>query len=105
MELEVGMYFTYKIFGMRYISKVIKIYHDSVENHKGIDIFNCFIIKSSFNIIDLIEVGDYVNGWLVSSIHCDGMRLIGCEDGIEYDYEIKEVLTKEQYKSGVYKID
>ena len=60
------------------------------------------IIKSSPNIIDLIEVGDYVNGWKVEDLddiwHYD---LDGC---CPVPDEIKSILTKEQFESMEYKI-
>lgn len=73
------------------------------------------IIKSSPNIIDLIEVGDYVNGYLVTLIEPDaynkkmvfvGQRLIE-ESGFYrtyYDEDIKSIVTKEQFKSMEYNV-
>lgn len=62
------------------------------------------IIKSSPNIIDLIEVGDYVNGkkvinkweepdWYGYFIKLDG------EDTIPTIRKIESIVTKEQFKS------
>ena len=69
---------------------------------------NRTIIKSSPNIIDLIEVGDYVNGHLVFD------KAPGCvyiEDNqnkmahIPYTQEsIKSIVTKEQFESMEYKL-
>ena len=78
------------------------------------------IIKSSPNIIDLIEVGDYVNGMLVTNIWIDK------ETGnIEFEfnnhesylypkswnyesritkYKIKSIVTKEQFVKMEYKV-
>ena len=78
------------------------------------------IIKSSPNIIDLIEVGDYVNRMLVTNIWVDK------ETGnIEFEfnnhesylypkswnyesrvtkYKIKSIVTKEQFSSMEYKV-
>ena len=60
------------------------------------------IIKSSPNIIDLIEVGDYVNGNKVEDLddiwHYD---LDGC---CPVPDEIKSILTREQFESMEYKI-
>ena len=67
------------------------------------------IMKSSSNIIDLIEVGDYVNGYLVTDISLDsynnkiifvGQRKIE-ESGYYksyYNNQIKSVVTKEQFE-------
>ena len=69
------------------------------------------IIKSSPNIIDLIQVGDYVNGYKVihiaqapikalylNDINQRGALIPVCEN------DIKSIVTKEQFKSMEYKI-
>lgn len=82
---------------------------------------NKVIIKSSPRIIDLIEVGDYVNGMLVTNIWIDK------ETGnIEFEfnnhesylypkswnyesrvtkYKIKSIVTKEQFEAMEYKCE
>ena len=69
------------------------------------------ILKASYNIIDLIEVGDYVNGRKVLSIHCDdGFDLYlvldggGSCDGMPLNQDIKSIVTKEQFESMSYKV-
>ena len=63
------------------------------------------IIKSSPNIIDLIEVGDYVNGEKVDSKDEENVYVLG-----DFGYyaiskkSIKSVLTKEQFENCMYKI-
>lgn len=65
------------------------------------------IIKSSPNIIDLIEVGDYVNGSKVLDVTIYGVYI---EDGTTYgntyieEKDIKSILTKEQFEQMVYKV-
>lgn len=67
------------------------------------------IIKHSKDIIDLIEVGDYVNGRLVVSIMYDaedrilGIETLGCL--LFENDEIKSVLTKEQMEANAYTIE
>ena len=69
--------------------------------------------KASYNIIDLIEVGDYVNGEKVGYIDdCDGAM-----KEYYYDYEdvekdcghyfeeIKSIVTKEQMESMKYEVE
>ena len=70
-----------------------------------------YIVKHSKNVIDLIEVGDYVNGKLISNIDkVDNKNFIEWEDGeiysteIENDNFIKSVVTKQQFESIKYKI-
>src|SRR5574344_927426 len=67
-------------------------------------------IKSSKDIIDLIEVGDYVNGSKVIDIRIDEELEIGVEsDNLIYHYiqnkEIKSILTHEQFEANAYKIE
>ena len=71
------------------------------------------IIKSSPNIIDLIEVGDYVNGNKVDFTNGDNKlsyedKCIGFYDGdgdiILFGNDIKSIVTKEQFKEMEYKI-
>ena len=65
------------------------------------------IVKASNNIIDLIEVGDYVNGYKV--IHRT-KSLLGFEDGQDGDWylsneNIKSIVTKEQFESMKYSLE
>jgi len=84
------------------------------------------IIKSSPNIIDLIEVGDYVNGCYVTNRqanHNEGITIIpkrigiikcnayfnqgnynDCEFKWVEEKDIKSILTKEQFESMEYKV-
>ena len=67
------------------------------------------ILKASYNIIDLIEVGDYVNGGQVI-----GRDIINQEDNVytikgRYgtyfkNSDIKSIVTKEQFESMQYNI-
>ena len=75
-----------------------------------------YILKHSLNIIDLIEVGDYVNGEKVEKIaepslaNCQ-IKLIYCNENeglyklILNNNDIKSVVTKEQFKSIEYIIE
>ena len=65
------------------------------------------IIKASNNIIDLIEVGDYVNGEKVL-LKNEGYIKVGTgRDYIVVNNEkfIKSIVTKEQFESMSYKVD
>ena len=84
---------------------------------RGEVIYKSMIVKASHNIIDLIEVGDYVNGHQVyDDFRADtddyGNNFI--EIGIESDRflnhyiredEIKTIVTKEQFENMSYKIE
>lgn len=94
------------------ISKVKKIISDDfIHTSNG-----CWskenIIKSSPNIIDLIEIGDYVNGMIVHCVYAeDDEIVVGGLDVLIQDTlvtlrsnNIKTIVTKEQFKSMEYKL-
>ena len=77
--------------------------------------FACYIWskdidKHSKNIIDLIEVGDYVNGHRVIEIDIDdddegtGEKYLWCGDLAIIEDKIKGIVTKEQFASMEYKV-
>ena len=67
-------------------------------------------IKHSKNIIDLIEVGDYVNGHKVEDItYLEGTKIIlGFEEPAAFcvikNKRIKTILTKEIFEANCYKV-
>lgn len=72
------------------------------------------IVKSSPNIIDLIEVGDYVNGHRIDFTNSNNKlsyedKCIGFYDGdgdiILFENDIKSTVTKEQFKAMEYKVE
>lgn len=85
--------------------------HDYVELDKsvfdGLDIQIFFttdeIIKTSPNIIDLIQVGDYVNGRKVEWVGDDFVAF----GKLDYAYkkDIKSIVTREQFLQMEYKIE
>ena len=65
----------------------------------GVDVSK---IKSSPNIIDLIEVGDYVNGEKVTNIN--GILYVKNIGALE-EINIKSIVTKEQFEAMEYKCE
>ena len=73
------------------------------------------LLKHSKNIIDLIEVGDYVNGYKVISVDYnvidDKTECIELDLNNNYQYnfisarQIKTIITKEQFASIEYKVE
>ena len=63
-----------------------------------------YIIKHSPNIIDLIEVGDYVNGIIVTQSYIDNIKHIAPEIK-ENNYGIKSIVTKEMFSSVEYRVE
>ena len=98
------------------IGKIIKcpfktIYLDEIwgdiNGHQTIITDNVY--KTSPNIIDLIEVGDYVNGAFVIRFKTDenGTQWLYTNNENAYGYksdEIKSIVTKEQFKIMEYKL-
>lgn len=93
------------------IGKVIKIVQETIyvdmRNSLPISFEISKIVKHSKNIIDLIEVGDYVNGYKV--YHIAG-HYVSVESFEKYDLcfeeqDIKRVITKEQMASIEYKVE
>lgn len=72
----------------------------------GVDVSK---IKSSPNIIDLIEVGDYVNGVRVDEIKNGEIRTSSHYDGyicnLCVEEDIKSIVTKEQFEAMEYKCE
>lgn len=84
-----------------------------LENQKWFDTKN--IVKHSKQLIDLIEVGDIINGHLVCEKYTDtddyGVDFVSLiiEDSVVLNKSIKErdiqtILTKEQYLANCYKV-
>lgn len=116
MKLEVGMY-------VRTINGKIWI----ITSQKAIYGHRKDIIKASHNIIDLIEVGDYINGCYVSNKrasvnehlggHPKGIGIIKCNtyfnqgnyDDCKFEWieekDIKSIVTKEQFESIEYSLE
>ena len=117
-DIEVGDYIRTKSGKIRKVKTTVAQYY--ITDRLNISDNNQFtkedIVKHSKNIIDLIEVGDFVNGREVKHIamfegfpnypeliFVDEKRLIP-DDTCEND-EIKTILTKEQYSQNCYAVE
>lgn len=65
------------------------------------EMFKKLIVKHSKQLIDLIEVGDYVNGELITDKWDTRISSIRSNFSEE---DIKTILTKEQYIANCYKV-
>ena len=70
------------------------------------EMFKKLIVKHSKQLIDLVEVGDFVNGKLIHKIdkgsnYCY-LYYGNCKTYV--DYQVKTILTKEQFKANCYKV-
>lgn len=134
MKLEVGMYVRYTR-GMinGYVPpRIARIVDCSDDLLIKIDNGQCIlrddVIKASHSLIDLIEVGDYVNGYKVLEICTDNfelnnplnvkaLKLEFIKEDINpnipffkrYNFitnsEIKSIITKEQFESVKYEVN
>ena len=110
MTLEVGMYVR---------TERGKIW--LVTSTKAIDGHKHRIVNADYNILKLIQVGDYVNGMEVVAIDSDGRLYVPVDLGKPYDrefsnecfyhtlldmeqFKIKSIVTKEQFESMSYKV-
>lgn len=78
--------------------------------HIPIDyVYNKNDIKASPNIIDLIEVGDYVNGEPVKSVlkDCEGETLLTASERgyLVAKEDIKSIVTKEMFADAEYRVE
>ena len=69
-----------------------------------------YIVKHSKNIIDLIEIGDYVNEYKVLEVCQErGWIEVDCDkpsaETTIWESEIKTILTKEQFEREVYVVN
>ena len=123
MKLEVGMYVRNK-YGK--IGKIIAIdlakpRQEKYPNHpskrwwRDKILISCYkgwittqnIIKASYNIIDILEEGDYVNGCKVHRIANCITIILDNEENISWvkPSDIKSIVTKEQMEQMVYKVE
>lgn len=64
------------------------------------------IVKHSFNIIDLIEVGDFINGERILDITGDYIHTNETDHNKFYlEKHIKRILTKKQYERNCYVLE
>ena len=104
MKLEVGMYVR---------TKKGTIYKFDTNNSMAKNGAKKYMVNCSYNIIDLIQVGDYVNDYKVVDIIHNNRKLepstmVYCEYGNNYigfyNEEIKSVITDEQMEQMAYKV-
>ena len=118
MKLEPNMYVRTKYNG---IGKIVEYINDPTHYFfkcykLDINCINCeeyiteadVIKEPSYNIIDLLEVGDFIDGkQVVNAIHCkDGFNRIELFGGkaIMNKTPIKSIVTKEQFESMEYRL-
>lgn len=101
------------------IGKVVNINQDTIyikmsNNDLPISFNINSVVKHSKNIIDLIEVGDIVNGYKVINVineePCPSGKCIDIDSSKDssectlWEEDIRTILTKEQYEANCYKV-
>lgn len=92
-------------------NKDLQLYQDIYKLDNGLWTILDYIVKHSKKLIDLIEVGDIVNGMEVLDIHKPRDLWESIEIRVDSRYtnfilaeDIKTILTKEQYLANCYKV-
>ena len=114
MKLEVGQFARLK---SGYICKIININNFREPNMKyGVEanylkdimfIGDDYVVKASYNIIDILEKGDYVNGHRIEEIDFDDEEIFTDSEyycGVVEFCNIKSVITHEQIEQIAYKV-
>lgn len=114
-EIEIGEYVRTNNKGIKRIDRIDNnktvnkyLYFTGIEDFEGKEykiIKTTEIVRHRKQLIDLIEVGDYVNGKYVQEIkgYGNGKSILALI-GIIEEQDIKTILTKEQYMSNCYKV-
>lgn len=114
-KLEVGMYVRYRYYNEQKIGKIDFIKQDELIKENFIYLTNdarvyvSEILNASYNLIDLIEVGDYVNDLVVTRICFDeetGEKYLNMYGSMSdwNNEDIKSIVTKEQFNSMKYEV-
>ena len=105
MKLEVGQFARLK---SGYIVKVLNVKDDWIETDTKFitRTFPKDFVKASYNIIEILKEGDYVNGCkVIKNTLKDGGNIVIVQGGNCFtNEEIKSVITHEQMEQIAYKV-
>lgn len=122
MKLEVGMYvrLVNDVEDIVVINKIANVFETTILTENDGSIYQGEytkenVVKASYNIIDLIKVGDYVNGKKIVDVGCltngprEGTKVIDyyiTPSAVSYlkNEDIKSVVTKELFEIVEYRI-
>lgn len=122
MKLEVGMYvrLVNDVEDIVVINKIANVFETTILTENDGSIYQGEytkenVVKASYDIIDLIEVGDYVNGKKIVDVGClingsrKGTKVIDyyiTPSAVSYleNEDIKSVVTKELFELAEYRI-
>jgi hypothetical protein len=121
MKLEVGMYVRLEndVEDIVVINKIANVFETTIltendgSNNQG-EYTKENVVKASYNIVDILEVGDYVNGYLVTAILSSNNKVYEIQvkrpnnrtgvwiERIRNNGDIKSIVTKEQFENMKY---
>ena len=107
MEIKVGEYVRTRAGHFYKITRIDEnglIYWNKIQCGWSMEQLKDIVAKHSKNIIDLVEVGDYVNGLRVEFITNEAIFTSGLAHGILFE-DIRTIVTKEQIASIEYKVE
>lgn len=111
MELKKGMYVRYTrgVINGYVPPRIAKIVDCSDNELVRIDnwqvILRNDVIKARDNLIDLIEVGDYVNGYRVTYVYPNLIKVDSTDIWEIHPHDIKSIVTKEMFDSVKYEVE
>ena len=125
MNLEIGIYCYDKSNRKSGIGKIIEFRKNNnavIEYKSGVVLISVGNIIASHNLIDLIEVGDFVNGYKIEEVNnnlnehkgiCNCLdtylwcvnELDKFEEIVIFENDIKSIVTKEQFESMAYEVE
>lgn len=123
MKLEVGMYVRLEndVEDIVIINKIANVFETTILTENDGSIYQGEytkenVVKASYDIIDLIEVGDYVNRYPVTAILSSNNKVYEIQvkrpnnrtgvwiKRIRNNEDIKSIVTKEQFEQISYKL-
>ena len=123
MKLEVGMYVRLEndVEDIVIINKIANVFETTILTENDDSIYQGEytkenVVKASYDIIDLIEVGDYVNRYPVTAILSSNNKVYEIQvkrpnnrtgvwiERIRNNEDIKSIVTKEQFEQISYKL-
>lgn len=118
MEIEINEYVRTRTGHFYKITRIDEnglIYWNKIQCGWSMEQLKDIVVKHSKNIIDLIEVGDYVNGYKVIYVinnteSCPSGKCVDIDSSKDssectlWEEDIKTILTKERYMANCYKV-
>ena len=111
MKLEVGMYVRLQndAENIVIINRIANVFKTTILTENDGSIYQGEytkenVIKASYNIIDILEEGDYVNGKQIDNVGLGRGEYVLVGLHRIYEFEIKSIVTHEQMEQMEYKV-